>query len=58
MILLPDEGVATAAKVAVGFEQVIVPEELQVTVGADAFDKRVVLAEAVQPFPDWVTVTV
>ena len=37
-MVVPVAGVATAAKVAVGLEHVIVPEALQVTVGAEALD--------------------
>jgi hypothetical protein len=57
MVLEP-EAVAAASNVVDVLVQVITEAGLQVTVGLELFSANVVDAEAVQPLPDCVTVTV
>lgn len=57
-MVLPEAADALADRVVVPFEQVMAPAALQLIVGGFVFACKVVLAVAVQPFPDWVTVTV
>jgi hypothetical protein len=57
-IELPPEAVAVAFNVVEVLVQVITPAGLQETEGLELFSANVVDAEAVQPLPDCVTVTV
>ena len=58
MIVLEPEAVAAASNVVDVLVQVITEAGLQDTVGLELFSANVVDAEAVQPLPDCVTVTV
>ena len=57
-MVVPVTGVAEAVNVALEAVQVIEPDALQLTVGEPPLERSVVLADAVHPFPDWVTTTV
>lgn len=58
LIVLPEEATALAESVVLELEQVMFPLGLQLINGVETLDCNVVDAEAVQPLPDCVTVTV
>ena len=58
VIVLPDDGAALTDNVAVGVPQVMLLEAEHETTGGVVFATRTVEELAVQPFTDWVTVTV